>query len=321
MGIIKSYSTGFKHSIKSPRMLLIIYAVNIFSAFILVLPFYQLLKTSASNTTEISGILKNFSFTFFVDLLYTSGSAFKATFTQIKWIALLYWIVSVFLVGGIIRIISKDRFTISDFFSGASINFFRFLGSNIIVLFLQLLLFAVIWIPYYFIINSMFDLIDNEKTLIITTACIFFFYVAIAIILLMLSDYSKFYLVLNNSKNVFKSVHYAFRYITKNFFKAYPLYLLLLIIPIAVAYIYLKLSGDIGTSSLIGILTIFLIQQAFVFLKIWLKVWFYASQFDLYTTDFIIEEKIKLSDVFNKIENKAMEIKNEIFDEEDIKVK
>lgn len=317
MGIIRSYTKGFKHSIRSPKMILILYIVNFLAALILVMPFFQFLKSSSNHTIEVENLLKTFDFSFFTDIIYTSGEIFKSIFMQIKWVSLLYWLVNIFLVGGIIRVILKERFTVTDFFSGASTYFFRFLGSNITILIVHIFLLMIIWLPYFFIIRELFDVIDNEKTLIIVTACVLFVYLSLLVIVLMINDYAKFYLVLNNKKNFFKAILEATRYINKHFFKTYFLYILLLIVPFLVFYLYLKLSSDIGMATIFGVIVMFVVQQIFIFVKIWLKVWFYSSQFDLYTSDFMKTEKIKLREIVNNIEEKFTDLKEDFFEKEE----
>jgi len=317
MSVIASYTKGFRQSIKNPKMLILLYAFNIILALALVFPFYGLLKSSAAETIESKNLLTQFSFSFFVDLLYTSKSAFISLFSQIKWIALLYWILSVFLIGGIIRVISKEKFSVADFFSGSSLYFTRILGANLIITILQISLALIIWIPYYIITKATFDIIDNERVLIILTAAVLIFHMSFFIILMMLNDYSKFHIILNNSRNIFKSILEARKYIFKNFFKVYSLFLMLLLVPIAIFYIYIKLSGDISVNSLFGIFVIFVVQQLFIIMKIWTKVWFYASQFNFYTSDFIKEQKQKLkNDIFETIETNILDIKERIFDRE-----
>jgi len=313
MSIISSYTRGFKQSIKSPRMLLILYAVNLLSALILVLPFFQLFRNSSANTLEVNKLVDNFNFSYFVDLWYTSKDAFISLFSQIKWIVLLYWILNVFLIGGIIRVLSKEKFSISDFLSGASLNFARFLGSNLLIVFLQIILAAIIWIPFYIGIKILFDSIDNEKVIIILFFSFLILHALAAIVLMMINDYAKFHLILNNSKNIFKAVYASAKFVKSKFFSVYSLYLLLLIIPVVISYLYLKLSGDIGITTVIGLIFMFLIQQFYIFTKVWLKVWFYASQFNLFTSDFIKKERHKLNiDFIENIEDKLIEIKDKI---------
>ena len=58
-------------------------------------------------------------------------------------------------------------------------------------------------------------------------------------------------------------------------------------------YLYLYLEKDIKMATGIGILIVFLLQQAFILLRVVLRVWVLSSQLKVYSDDFIKSENVQ----------------------------
>ena len=71
-------------------------------------------------------------------------------------------------------------------------------------------------------------------------------------------------------------------FVFRKFPFTYGLYLMLLVAPVVLIYIYTLLSDVIGMTSGIMILVMFLIQQLFIWAKAFTRIWTFASQYDYY---------------------------------------
>ncbi len=293
MNIFKAYYSGLKESVRLPRPVFLIYFINLFIALLIVIPIFGLMNESLGDTLSVNKILKDFDATVFADFIANSSNELTLFFTQVKWVVLIYWIISIFLAGGIIRTLNQDKFTMTSFFSGAGYNFFRFLGISLIMIVLQILLVFLIYAPTFNIIDSISDTVSSELTIYKVFFVAFGLHMLLMLMLFMISDYSKFYAALYDKKNIFKSVMGGFRYVFKNFFRTYTLYILLIILPLAMIWGYFMASGKIGTHTVVGVLLVFLIQQAVIILRIWFRVWIYASPLQMYTADFLKQEDVQ----------------------------
>ncbi len=210
-----------------------------------------------------------------------SGDVFKNIFKQIKWFVIVYWFLNVFLTGGILQTITKQKFRLSDFFAASGSNFFRFFGTSIINLLLHVFVALIIYIPMFYIIKalSLGFTTENSYYFIGITALLlhtFFFF-----IIVMINDYSKLYLLSLNSKNIFKAVWRATKFVFSKLFQTYSLFILLILPVIAIFYLYISLYGDIEMATTFGIIAMFFIQQIFILLRIWLRVWIFSSEIEL----------------------------------------
>jgi len=287
MNIAKAYIGGFQQSLRSPRMILILYTVNILTALILALPFMNTLKASFGHSGIVENLVNDFDYTTFSNLMFYSGEGIYAILAGIKWLVLAYFIISIFLTGGILRTLNKEKFSTSTFFAGSAYNFFRFLLLSVIMIITQIILALLVYIPMSLIIDSIYPSVSSEITLYYVVFIAIFIHLLLFLLAAMIGDYAKFYLVLEDSFNIFKGFWKGVRYVFTNFFKTYSLYFILFILPAAFMYLYLYLEKDIKMATGIGILIAFILQQVFIILRVILRVWVLASQLKIYSDDFI----------------------------------
>ncbi|MEA2041075.1 MAG: hypothetical protein U9N85_00795 [Bacteroidota bacterium] len=283
MNIFKAYFSGLKESVRLPRPVFLIYGINLLLALLIVFPLYSIANQEIGNSLNINNLLENFSAHLFSDFFRESGDSLFAVFSQIKWIVLIYWLLSVFFAGGIIRTLNQDKFSMASFFHGAGQNFFKFLGISLSVLIFHALIILIIYVPAGFIISS-FSAI-TETAIVYTLGVAFTIHAFFIVLLFAVNDYSKFYSVLHN-RNSLRSIIGGFRYVFKNFGKAYFLYLFLLIIPFFTIYGYFRLDAEVGTQTKNGVIAVFFIQQALILLRIWFRIWIYASPLQMFSRDY-----------------------------------
>ncbi len=318
MNIAKAYYYGFKETTRLPRPVILIYFTNLLLALIVVLPLWSLLDIELGNTISIKENLQEFRATVASDFIAGNTGGLKVILSQIWLIMFIYWLVSIFISGGIIQTLNQDKFTMTSFFSGSGYNFFRFSGIATVMLLLQVLLAVVIYLPVLFLLNYLSGT-QSENVLV----NIFFGAITIhgllAIILIMVSDISKFYSFLYDSKNFIKSIKEGFKYVFRNFFKLFGLYLLLMVIPVLALATYLALDSLIGTDTAFGVFLVFLFGQIFIILRIWFRIWIYASPLQLYTDYFLKQDDVKAK--IKMIENWNNKAKQQIEEDKVLNMK
>jgi len=311
MNIPKAYISGFLKAAKLPRMLFILYIANLFTALMLALPFMGAFKNGFGNSAMISDLAKDFNFTALSNLLYYHGDGIQAILGGIKWVVLAYFLLSIFLTGGIIGTFNKDKYTNSNFFGSGAYNFFRFLGLNLITILFQLIFLLAVYIPLSSILEAKSVTADSQNTLYYYAIGAFLLHGIIFMIISIVNDYAKFYLVLNNSFNVFKGYWKGVKYVFGHFSKTLFLYVMLLFIPAVIMYVYLYFERGLKMNTGIGILIVFLIQQGFILLRCFLRAWVLSSQYQMYAHDFVITDPVQgvIFKVFDQSQTK--EIKKE----------
>lgn len=306
MNIFSAYTKGFKESIKYPGMIGILYAFNIISGLIVAAPFFNILTEGFGQSMIGNELSTGFNFTSVMEFFQNNSNSFSGIVSQLKWTAILYLIVNTLFVGGILRTLNKQTYTISQFFAGAGYYFFRFFYLTLIMMLIHFLVALLVYIPTFITIGGISDSVESEKTFFVVFFVGFTIHLLLLFYMMMVSDYAKLYLMLNDSKRVFKGLFESFKFTTRNSYKTYPLFLMLLVIPAIIFYLYLNLDRDIGMKTFAGIVLMFVVQQLFIFLRIGFRVWSLSSQLHFYGDEFIKQEKIKnVKARLNEWENQA----------------
>jgi len=294
MNIVKAYKNGFQLAVRSPRMIFTVYFTNFLLVAIFALSFKSLLSGIIGNSMIFDDFLKNGYNLLITDLSDNSGGVLLGIISQLKWGLIAYWLINVFLVGGVIRIFNKQKYNLNQFFSGAGYNFGRFFGLSFLMILAHIILLALVIVGGVFVIKSSYESAPSERILILQGLAFLALYFVLAIILFMASDFGKFYLLLNDSKNFLKAFFKGFGYTFKHLFKSYTLYLSLLIIPVLFFYLFIKVNNDIGMNTIVGIIIMFAIQQVFIYIRFGFRIWILASLFETYSDDFLKDKKIAL---------------------------
>jgi hypothetical protein len=260
------------------------YIVNLILGILFAIPFLGTLKQKAGFTMSLQDLLSGYDHTVIREL-FNETSVYLGPFVrQGLWIAILFFIISIFLTGGILHIFSDKSypFTFERFFSGSLNFFFRFLKLSFYMLIIYVLVTAIIFLIVFLISAAAFSGTGSEKTIVSIALPGLCFWLLVMIFFLIIADYTRFSIVRNDSRSVFITIFRSMKFVARKFPFTYGLYLMLLIAPVILIYVYTLLSNGFGMTSGITILVMFLIQQLFIWAKTFTRIWTFASQFDYY---------------------------------------
>jgi hypothetical protein len=284
MKIITSYISGFKMSGKLLKMTFLIYSINLILGLIVVLPFLSDLKIGIGSSMLPDNLIKDFDYTSFSEFLRQSKGFVNSYIHQAKWMILLYFFVSIAFSGGILFIINKkEKFSVVSFLKGCAIYFFRFFKLFVYMLLFYFIIVLIVILPLVLIINGVTDTVDSESTLFyigLYGAIIFLFCFGI---IQMVAYYAKIKIVAEDSRKVFISIINSFGFVFKHFICTYSMFLLLIIVPIFVWVDYFFIRNLLGPTSGFTVFVLFFVQQVFILLRIFFRIWKFGSQYELYT--------------------------------------
>ena len=198
--------------------------------------------------------------------------------------AVAYVVVWIFVAGGILDRLARDRPTRSyGFFAVSGTFFFRFLRLAVVMWIVYGLLFRVVH-PWLFG-EAVFGRITRESTVERTA-----FFVRVALYVLfgallaacnLVFDYTKVRAVVEDRRSMLGAIRAAVGFIQRNAAAAASLYLLdfaLFLVVIAVYAVIAPGAGGGGVSIWIG----FAIGQLYILARLWVKLEFWASEVDLF---------------------------------------
>lgn len=274
MKIFEAASKGAKFVLGNKKMVFIIYLINLFFGMIVVYPVYKYISSFTSNSISADAILERFNYTFLVEM-FIKCSKYVGNFSASVLIAgVFYVIVSIFIAGGILKILKSDnKFDSFSFFGGCGEFFLRFFR-----LFIYSLIFILLYFVFFIILSEIF--VPSSKTVIFIFGL---FFIAGFCFIDMIFDYAKIETVFSENRKMHLSLFNSIVFTFKNFFKVILLYSFIFLAGILLFLIYILILNISSETTVPGILLMVIIQQIYIFSKFLIQTLFYSAQFYYFT--------------------------------------
>lgn len=276
-------SQAFNRTARNWKMVLTVFIVNLSLGLILAAPLYKVFQSEANGSLEFNKLIDGFDLTVIIDFLSKSGKALPKFWLLGFVLSLLYLVLNIFFAGGILsQFALRGTFTFSlkEFLKNSAQHFGKFL----LVFLIELVaLLGVCIISFIFLGVSMVasdgstepvQMVWLTPSLLISG---FLFTVVLNI-----GNYAKVILFKNLSLNVWLGFWKATNYIFQNF-KTMRIYWAIVLVAAILVLVYLFLESAIGMNSAFKIFVLFIIQQAFVFGRVFMKMWMLSGAFEYLT--------------------------------------
>ncbi len=275
MTAISAYINGLKWSIRNVKIWLWLYLCNFALAALVAVPLMNLLEEKLGKTFAAQKLMKGFDYTVFTDFMREYGAAVSPILSQSKLLIVLYTLLSVFLMGGILEVCknSPQKAHFQSFAVGSIKYFWK-------LLFLTLCFFVIHGLVFFLFFQLFMSLIyggdlkqlTSELVIYNRGAIVLGIYLFVAGIILTIHDFAKIYLVDNNPKWFFTAIKNGIKIVFKNFKSTFLLSFMNWFVFVLFSVIYLLLRGDDLNSTGGGLWFIFILGQAFIFIKMGLKI-------------------------------------------------
>lgn len=287
MALIKSYQSGWKKVWKNKRMWALLYLLNFVFALLSAVPFSGFLSKSLGHTLATSNMLDGFDYTFISDLMREYGSGFSVVMNLSMGIILLFFVFSIFWMGGILSILKRaeNDYSFKKFWQGSAFYFWRLIRLTFYFTFLQAVILGIFGFIFISMGVSPFE-VESEVEVIQRIMIISPIYLFFATIIFMIQDYAKIHIVHQETKWIFQPIKNAFSFVVKNFRKCFGLYLLNILTFFTFFGIYWILSNSFHSNSTPTIALLFLIGQAFIFSRIAVKLLNLGSAMELLRSEY-----------------------------------
>ncbi len=292
--MFRSYGKGIKEATLQPKMISVLWFINfIFGAIIFYL-FKQRFSEVIGSNLMADKILKKLDYNFVFEFLVYNGQFIKTIFFLAFALILTYFLVSIFLYGGILnRLIQSHRSHdvgrnnggfAPVFFQGAGRYFGRFFRLAIYSLIMWL-----VGLIFFFGLTRLVRVLTAKGTKEQLAFYLFLVEIVIGLFLIylikMILDYARIKIVIEDTRRVFRSMFQSIGFVFQNFGKTLSIYYLLVLTGIILIGIYWLLRQVIPDYTFLTILITFIIYQLFIASRGWLKVAFQAAQLSFYSPE------------------------------------
>ena len=284
MSILRAFSSGLRRATVEPKMVLVLYIVNLLIALPLAMAFRSVLQTGFGSSMAPSTLLGSLDFTTWWDFLTAHRDELSAVFGQISWVMIVFMLANAFLAGGILTVLkdSRGKYTASSFFGGCGAYLGRFLRLFVLFVVVLLLVSLLVGGIVGFVGHALTENATSEVTYFWVQVAMAIVFMVPMMIVMMIADYAKVSVVLNDERSMLKSAWKSTTFVFRHFFKTFGLDLLMLLVPILLFAVYLLIDLSIGMTSDLTIVLMMVIQQLFMASRAWTKVVFFEGELSMY---------------------------------------
>jgi hypothetical protein len=258
------------------RAVLFIYSVLLILALLIAVPFYFTILSQAGHSMALDKLVPDFDFAIFSDFMRQSGRAFRPFFFFSAILSLAFMIVQVFFSGGLVSDLQKGNktFSLKAFLKSSASLFPRYAG----LFFLQLtylLLSLLVFVLLLFVFLS-FSTDGNELTYVYLSIIPLMFISVAASFIMTGNEYAKNLICRYQHLSPASALHTAFSYVFRHL-KTIVLFWIILAGLFLTALVYLLSDALIGMGSAGTIVIMLILQQCFIFARIFFKTWSLAA--------------------------------------------
>jgi len=281
--MLDAIKTGLKTGLRSIRIALIVYAIQLMMAMVLGLQVYKILEASIGGSLEVNKLLHGFDYTVFRDFLNVHGASITPILGQLRWVLIVYGIVSVFVNAGVLCTVVKKEPSWQSFWLGGATFFLPFLKMALFFLAILGVWTLLLWVPVLAFLPVSIEVLPSEKNLLLI---VFGVVVLYAIGLMFLFNWSVISRMdhIKEPGKVWPSIKRGGVFTLRKFGAAAGIFLSISILKWLAVGIYLLLEGASGMVTATLVFVFFAVQQLLVLAKIILRIAKYGGLNSYYTS-------------------------------------
>lgn len=273
MNIISIYRKAIGLLLKHWKMWLLIYGVNLSFGLLITLPFNAFFKNGLLYSMSPAESLKRFDYTFIMDFLNLYGFSFSSMLNSSYFILIPFFLLNVFLMAAMtaVYVNQNDQISSKTFFSGGVEYFWRFLRLSIYFLLIHLLVLFIFFKIFSLGGLSPFE-IESDTVLINRFKWIGLGYLIILSLIFMIQDYAKVFVVKEDKIIITQSFIKVLPFVGKYFLQTFTLFFMTGVIFVLILGLYVFIRKSFFTSSESTLLLALVLGQAFILLRIGIKL-------------------------------------------------
>jgi hypothetical protein len=282
MSVIKSYVHGIAAATRRPKLVALLWLMNIVFALPAFFIFRGAFKGILGNSLAADGLLKKTDMNVIFEFLTAPGVVLGQVITAVLVLIVLHVLAYLFAFGGILNALAPEtrgqRFG-QVFFGGGG----RFYGR-----FFRLVVYSIVlWVPVVVIVvavNALLKLVTanpaHEQLALAMTILRVLGFLFLVFFVEMILDYARIKIAVTDSSQVFRALVGATRFVFSRPLKTLLLYYMLGLTGWAAFGAYLALHSTFSETSAAAAVLGFLITQVFIASRAWLRVAYQAAQKD-----------------------------------------
>ncbi len=283
MGAFKAIVIGMGTTFRKPRVLIILYVVNVLFALVVAFPFLALVQAELGQSLLGASVRP-------VDLMWIGEAVLKHQDALAAIIAgfvacgFAFLALQVFLNGGIVgRLLDREGpANLAAFAADGGRYFWRFVRLFLLSLVFLVLSLGVVMRLVSALFSPLAESAVTEWPPLILSNIHFLIALLLLSIVRMIIDYARIAVVADEERGVLKALRHALTFLKKRFFRAWAIYLLIVAATVAGSVVFYVVLGALGAPAVVQAVAALVWMQLYIVFRIWIRTLFVASQAEFY---------------------------------------
>ncbi len=275
----KSFQVSFWNVMWQWRITMIVYFLQVFLTLTLGMQVYSVLESSIGHSLELNKLLHGYDHTVITDFLKVHGASITPLIGQLRWLLLVWFVLSVFLNAGLLVSAAEPDAPKNQwqfFWQSGARYYGTFLKISVIFLLFALIWTLLILTPVALFFEPSLQYFKSEVFMVWLTVSLLLVYL-LGLIVLFLWSVSSRLLRVNSGARLKTCIRKGWKSWWKNKKKLAALMAILVLVQLSSLALYCLLSDIIGSKTAGQILLFFLLQQGFIFFRIQIRQVMYAG--------------------------------------------
>lgn len=275
-GVITSLRTAYRYK----KVAWIVYLIQLLFVIPVGLQLYQVMEASFGTSISAGQLMDEFDYRIIQDFLNVHGASLSPLFGYVRWLVLIYLLISAFISGGIWYSLKVRQSDWEVFWKGSAHYFRRFLVVGLIFVILFVLWSMIIW-AYY--LGSFFNMMEtwlNDSKIIHLGIGLFILWMMGLTFLFVWSSHAKMNLLHDDATSIWHGFKKGFMQSVRKFFPLFPGLVFFAILIVSLYALELFLEQKVGITSVFLILGFLLLQQGIVWCKLVVRIGVYQYLLD-----------------------------------------
>jgi hypothetical protein len=283
MGIIKAIANGAGTTFRKPRLLVILYAVNLLFAVAAAFPFMAIVEKDLGHSFLGSNV-RPADMSWIGEAVLKHQGTLAALVGGLAIAGLIYLILHIFLNGGIVgRLLDREgRATLTAFAGDCGRYFWRYVRLFLISLAFLVLTWGVVLRLVSALSAPASEGAATEWLPLVLSNLHFLIALLLLSIVHMIIDYARIAVVADEEGKVLKALRHALTFLKARFFRAWAIYLLIVAVTVAGSVVFYVVLGRLGTPAVPQVIAGLVTMQAYIIFRIWVRTLFVAAQAEFY---------------------------------------
>lgn len=278
IGIKETLLNGMRNVFHNYTFLFLLWGTNFLFASILTLPVLLIVKENLAHSFVSGHISQGHDFLWFLQFRHFNSFAFTTLTLLTIGVSIVYVLIQTFFMGGLVAIFNTPaKNHMVDFFFGGVKLWYRFIK----VSFVSILIYSLAFTFYDLSENAITFLLKDMNVLwfdLFMRAANFTLLIFIIGIIILLSDYTKVSLAIDDKSEIIKEFIRSLKFIKNNFYLVFGTFLSIAVLSAAGAVIYNIIEAFVPRTPFYYLILSFILQQMLVIFRLTIRMFFTATE-------------------------------------------